>query len=42
MSNNCYTTLKRFLVELPEMGDKRRPRASGYDAPNLTVYSYVD
>ena len=36
MSGSCYPMLKRFLVKLPEMGDKRRPRASGYDAPNLT------
>ena len=28
--------LKRFLVELSEMADKRRPRASGYNAPNMT------
>ena len=33
--------LKRFLVKLPEMGDKRRLRASGYDAPNLTRVFYV-
>ena len=36
MSSSCYPMLKRFLVELPEMGNKRRPRASGYDALNLT------
>ena len=36
MSNSCYPMLKRFLVELFEMGDKRRPQPPGYDAPNLT------
>ena len=36
MSNSHYPMLKHFLVALPEMGDKIRPLASGYDAPNLT------
>ena len=36
MSNSHYPMLKRFLVQLPEIGDAIRPQAFGYDAPNLT------
>ena len=36
MSNSRYPMLKRFLVQLPEMGDEIRPRIFGYDAQNLT------
>jgi hypothetical protein len=28
--------LKRFFVQLPEMGDEIRPQAFRYEAPNLT------
>ncbi|EDR10307.1 uncharacterized protein LACBIDRAFT_325254 [Laccaria bicolor S238N-H82] len=36
MSNSDYPMLKRFLVQLPEMGDELRPQSFRYEAPNLT------
>jgi hypothetical protein len=36
MSTSPYPVLKRFLVQLPEMGDKIRPQVFRYEAPNLT------
>ena len=36
MSNSRYPMLKRFFVQLPEMGDEIRPLVFGHDAPNLT------
>ncbi|EDR10305.1 uncharacterized protein LACBIDRAFT_325252 [Laccaria bicolor S238N-H82] len=39
MSNSRYPVLKRFLVQLPEIGNRVRPTALGHDAPNLTSVS---